>query len=97
MDFPRPRFNIHAIDIFKERNERDFTLVDFFRNSILLALRYGSTGNIVESHYNEPASNGNPPLTEAILESFEFLFIFYIGNNRNPPITDKNGWSLEIC
>ena len=55
---------------------------------------YAST---VESHYNGPASNGNPPKTEDILWSLEkFFFNFYIGNNRNPPITDKNGWSLEI-
>ena len=51
----------------------------------------------VESHYSGPASNGNPLITEAILEFLKTLFfIFYIGNNRNPPITDKNGWSLEI-
>ena len=25
-----------------------------------------------------------------------FLFIFYIGNNKNPPVTDKICWSLEI-
>ena len=47
--------------------------------------------NTVESLYNGPASNGNLPITEA-----NFFFIFYIGNKRNPPITDGNGWSLEI-
>ena len=26
----------------------------------------------------------------------KFSFISYIGNNRIPPITDKNCWSLEI-
>ena len=26
----------------------------------------------------------------------KFFFSFYIGFNRNPPITDKDGWSLEI-
>ena len=25
-----------------------------------------------------------------------FLFISYIGNNENPPITDEIGWSLDI-
>ena len=45
----------------------------------------------------DPQSNGNPPSTEAILKSLEkFFFIFYIGSNRNLPVTDKNGWSLEI-
>ena len=53
--------------------------------------------NTVESRYNGPASNGNPPITEAILRSLEkFFFIFYIGNNRNPHITGKDAWSLEI-
>ena len=52
---------------------------------------------IVESRSKVPASSGNPPITETILKSFKkFFFNFYIGNNRNPPITDKNGWSLEI-
>ena len=51
----------------------------------------------VESRYNGFASNGNLLITEEILWSLEkFFFNFYIGNNRNPPITDKNGWSLEI-
>ena len=26
----------------------------------------------------------------------KIFFILYIGNNRNPPITDENVWSLEI-
>ena len=44
-----------------------------------------------------PTSHGNPPITESILQSLEkFFFIFYIGNGKNPPITDKNCWSLEI-
>ena len=25
-----------------------------------------------------------------------FLFISFIGNNENPPITDEIGWSLDI-
>ena len=51
----------------------------------------------VESRSNGSASNGNPSIMEAILRSLEKHFsILYIGNNRNPPITDKNGWSLEI-
>jgi len=51
----------------------------------------------VESRSNGPASNRNTPITEASLKSLEkFLFFFYISNNRKPPITDKNGWSLEI-
>ena len=46
----------------------------------------------VESRYNGSASSVNPPIMEAILKSLEKLFfIFYISNNRNPPITDKNG------
>ena len=54
-------------------------------------------GDTVESRYNGPASNGNPPITEANLKSLEeFFFILYIGNNRNPPITDINDWSLEL-
>ena len=53
--------------------------------------------NTVQSRYNEPASNGNPPITEAILRTIEmFVVKFYIGNTRNLPITDKSGWSLEI-
>ena len=37
-------------------------------------------------------------ITEAIYTSLEkFFFIFYIGNNGNPLLTDKIGWSLEIC
>jgi len=51
----------------------------------------------VESRYNGSASNGNPPITEAILQSIEKIFFFLcIGNNRNPPITEENGKSLEI-
>ena len=51
----------------------------------------------VESHYSAPASNGNPPVTERIYMSLEkFFFILYIGNKRNPPLTDKDGWFLEI-
>jgi len=57
---------------------------------VLLAIK----NNTVESRFNGPASNGNPPITEAILQSLEK--IFFIGNNRNPPKTDRNGWSLEI-
>ena len=39
----------------------------------------------------------DPPITEVILKSLErIFFIFYIGNNRNPPITDKNSWCFEI-
>ena len=49
----------------------------------------------VEPRSNGPAGNGNPPITEAIFQSHEkFFFIFYICNNRNPPITSV--WSLEI-
>ena len=56
-----------------------------------------SNGSTVESRSNGPARNGNLPITEDILWFLEKLFFnFYIGNNRNPPITDKNGWSLEI-
>ena len=48
----------------------------------------------VESCNNVPASNGNLPITEVILQSLKRIFIiFYIGNDRNPPITDKNSWS----
>ena len=48
--------------------------------------------NTVESHSNGLASNENPPLAETIVRFLEkFFFIFYIGNNRNPHITDKNG------
>ena len=44
----------------------------------------------VEFRSNGPASNRNPPITETILMSLEkFSFIFYIGNNRNPLITDN--------
>ena len=44
----------------------------------------------VEFRYTGPASNGNPPITEAFLESLETIFfIFNIGTNRNPPITDE--------
>ena len=51
----------------------------------------------VESRSNGPVSNGNPHIMEVNLSSLEkYFFILYIGNNRNPPITDKNGWSLEI-
>ena len=53
--------------------------------------------NTVDSHSNVPASTGHPPITDAIIKSREtFFLISYIGNNRNPPITDKNGWSFEI-
>ena len=51
----------------------------------------------VESHYNGPASNGNPLITLVILKSlWKLFFTFYIGNNRNPSITDKNVWLVEI-
>ena len=53
--------------------------------------------NTIESRYNGPASNGNPPIMEVVLKSIEkIFFILYIGDNRNPPITNKNCWSLEI-
>ena len=53
--------------------------------------------NTVESPSNEPASNGNPPFTESILKSFEnSFFYFYVSNKRNPSITNKSVWSLEI-
>jgi len=55
------------------------------------------TTTTVESRYNGPASKVNPPLTtEAILKSLEVFLDFYIGDDKNPPITDKNGWNLEI-
>ena len=51
----------------------------------------------VESHYNRPASNGYTPITEAILKAIKKVFFtFYIGDNGNPHMTHKNGWSLEI-
>ena len=51
----------------------------------------------VESCVNVPPSKVNPPLAEAIPKSLEqFFFIFYINNNRNPPITEKNNWFVEI-
>ena len=53
--------------------------------------------NTVESRYNGLASNGNPPIVDDFLKSLEkFVFILYTSNNRNPPITNDNGWSLEI-
>ena len=54
--------------------------------------------NTVESRYNGPANNGNPLIIETILQTLgKFFSIFYIGNNRNLPVEDDNGWSLEIC
>ena len=54
--------------------------------------------NTVESRYNGPANNGNPLITENILQTLgKFFSIFYIGNNRNLPVEDDNGWSLQIC
>jgi len=51
----------------------------------------------VESRYNGTAMNGNMSITKSIFKSLEkFSFIFYIGNNRNMPLTHKNYWSLEI-
>ena len=51
----------------------------------------------VETHSKGPASNGNTLITEAIFKSLEkFFFSFFIGNNQNPPITDKYGWPPEI-
>ena len=59
-----------------------------------------ASNNTVESRFirsKGPASNGNPPIMEPILRSLEkYFIILYIGNNRNPPIPDKNGWSLEF-
>ena len=47
--------------------------------------------NTVEARHSGPASNGNSLITEDIFKYLGgFLFIFYIGNNKNPPITDKN-------
>ena len=46
--------------------------------------------NTVEFHYNGPVSNRNLPMTEAVTKSLKkFFFILYIGNHRNPPITEK--------
>ena len=51
----------------------------------------------VESCSNGPTSNGDSPITEDILWYYKNFFKrFFIGNNRNPPITDENNWSLEI-
>ena len=44
----------------------------------------------------------DPPATEIhichklFLGPLKSFFIYYIDNNKNLPITDKNGWSLEI-
>ena len=51
----------------------------------------------VTSRSNGPSSNGKPFITKAIFRSLEkYFFILYIGNNRNPPITDLSGWSPEM-
>ena len=43
------------------------------------------------------ASKVNPPITADIIWSLEkCLFNFYIGNDKNPPIPDKNSRSLEV-
>ena len=43
----------------------------------------------VKPHYTGPKSNGNSPIMKAKLWSLKlFLFISYIGNNKNLPITD---------
>ena len=52
--------------------------------------------NTVKPSYNGPAGDGNPPITEAILKFLEkFVFNFYIGNYKNPLLTDTNGRSLS--
>ena len=56
--------------------------------------------NTVQSRYNGPSSNGNPPIDysimKAILKSLEkFFFNFYIGNKRNQPVTDKMSGPLK--
>ena len=51
---------------------------------------------IVESRSNGPASNVNPPIKDILWSLEKFFLNFYIGIDRNPPITDENGWSLEI-
>ena len=46
--------------------------------------------NTVESRSKGSASNVNLPIRKAFFRSLEKnFFILYIGNNRNPPITDK--------
>ena len=48
--------------------------------------------NSLIKRYIGLASNGNPPITETILQSLEWFFFYsYSGNNRNPSITDRNG------
>ena len=49
--------------------------------------------NTVESRSNGPASNGNPPKTEASPQ--KGLFNFYIYNNRNLSIIDIMVGSLK--
>ena len=52
--------------------------------------------NTVEPHLNGPVSNGNQPITEAILETQEICsFIFYIGSNRNLPLSRQVGIQLQ--
>ena len=51
----------------------------------------------VELRYNGAASNGNPPITETILQTLgQFFSIFYVGNNKNPPVEDDNGGPLKF-